>query len=446
VYNKQLIETGEIESELAKKLDKEFRGLLQDRLNLVKQKALPYVYQPLEEEWRNLRRSIPQDFDKSPETGISADSFKKVADALTTIPKGFKPVKQIEKQLKQRKDMFFKDKSLNWAAGELMAYGSLLLDGRKVRLTGQDVQRGTFSHRHAVLHDANTNEAYNNLDHLGAENKFEIYNSLLSEFAVMGFEFGYAMANPNSLTIWEGQFGDFANGAQVMVDQFISCSETKWQRMNGLVLLLPHGYEGQGPEHSNARPERYLQLSAEYNMVVANITTPANFFHVLRRQLTWEFRKPLVIMSPKSLLRHPKVFSPLEEFTTGNFKEVIGDDYATANTVKRVLFCTGKIYYDLLERQEAEKRKDVAIVRVEQIQPFPINQVNEILSQYKNAELFWVQEEPENMGYWSFILRAYKEVSLSLISRKASASPATGYAKVHAAEQQKLVDQAFAKN
>jgi 2-oxoglutarate dehydrogenase E1 component len=231
-----------------------------------------------------------------------------------------------------------------------------------------------------------------------------------------------------------------------MVDQFISCSETKWQRMNGLVLLLPHGYEGQGPEHSNARPERYLQLSAEYNMVVANITTPANFFHVLRRQLTWEFRKPLVIMSPKSLLRHPKVFSPLEEFTSGNFKEVIGDDYATANTVKRVLFCTGKIYYDLLERQEAEKRKDVAIVRVEQIQPFPINQVNEILSQYKNAELFWVQEEPENMGYWSFILRAYKEVSLSLISRKASASPATGYAKVHAAEQQKLVDQAFAKN
>ena len=446
VYNKQLIEKGEIEGALAKKLDKEFRALLQDRLNLVKQKPLPYVYQPLEEEWRNLRRSTPEDFEQSPETGISAENLKKVAEALTTIPKGFKPLKQIEKQIKQRKDMFFKDKSLNWAAGELLAYGSLLLDGKKVRLTGQDVQRGTFSHRHAVLHDANTNEAYNNLNHLGAENDFEIYNSLLSEFGVMGFEFGYAMANPNALTLWEGQFGDFANGAQVMVDQFISCSETKWQRMNGIVLLLPHGYEGQGPEHSNARPERYLQLSAEYNMVVANITTPANFFHALRRQLTWEFRKPLVIMSPKSLLRHPKVFSPVEDFTSGRFREVIGDDYVTAKSVKRVLLCSGKIYYDLLERQEAEKRKDVAIVRVEQIQPFPTSQVNEILSQYKGAEVFWVQEEPENMGYWSFVLRAYRDVSLKLISRKASASPATGYAKVHAAEQEKLVDQAFAKN
>ena len=393
-----------------------------------------------------MRRSKPEDFEQSPETGISNDTLKKVADALTTIPKGFKPLKQIEKQLKQRKDMFFKEKSLNWAAGELLAYGSLLLDGKKVRLTGQDVQRGTFSHRHAVLHDANTNEAYNSLNHLGADNKFEIYNSLLSEFGVMGFEFGYAMANPNALTLWEGQFGDFANGAQVMVDQFISCSETKWQRMNGMVLLLPHGYEGQGPEHSNARPERYLQLSAEYNMVVANITTPANFFHALRRQLTWEFRKPLVVMSPKSLLRHPKVVSPVEDFTSGRFQEVIGDDYATAKSVKRVLLCSGKIYYDLLERQEADKRKDVAIVRVEQIQPFPTNQVNEILSQYKGAEVFWVQEEPENMGYWSFILRAYKDKVLTLISRKASASPATGYAKVHAAEQEKLVDQAFAKN
>ncbi|NVJ47672.1 MAG: 2-oxoglutarate dehydrogenase E1 component, partial [Cytophagia bacterium] len=304
VYNKKLIDMGEVEGELAKKMDQEFRGLLQDRLNMVKQQPLPYVYQPLEEEWRNLRRSKPEDFDISPETGVKQAEIDKVAKALTEIPKGFKPIKQIEKQLKQRKDMFFKDKQLNWAGGELLAYGTLLLEGNPVRLTGQDVQRGTFSHRHAVLHDANTNEAYNSLNHLeGADQKFEIYNSLLSEFGVMGFEFGYAMANPNALTIWEAQFGDFANGAQVMIDQFISCSETKWQRMNGLVLLLPHGYEGQGPEHSNARPERYLQLCAEYNMVVANITTPANFFHALRRQMTWEFRKPLVVMSPKSLLR-----------------------------------------------------------------------------------------------------------------------------------------------
>lgn len=445
VYIKRLIEMGEIEAALANDMDTEFRGVLQDRLNLVKQKPLPYVYQPLEEAWRSLRRSVPEDFEQSPETGISNASLEKVAKALTSIPKGFKPIKQIEKQLKQRKDMFFKDKSLNWAAGELLAYGSLLLDGKKVRLTGQDVQRGTFSHRHAVLHDANTTEPYNSLNHLeGAANKFEIYNSLLSEFGVMGFEFGYAMANPNALTLWEGQFGDFANGAQVMVDQFISCSETKWQRMNGLVLLLPHGYEGQGPEHSNARPERYLQLCAEYNMVVANITTPANLFHALRRQMTWEFRKPLVIMSPKSLLRHPSVVSDVSEFTSGRFKEVINDSFAVAKSVKRVLMCSGKIYYDLQERQEKEKRTDVAIVRLEQLHPFPANQINIILAQYKGAELIWVQEEPENMGYWTYILRVFKDHSLKLISRKASASPATGYAKVHAAEQQKLVDQAFA--
>lgn len=445
VYNKQLIEKGEVEGALAKNMDKAFRALLQDRLNLVKQKPLPYVYQPLEEEWRNLRRSQPEDFNASPETGISTDSVEKVAKALTSVPEGFKPLKQIEKQLKQRTDMFFKDKMLNWAGGELLAYGSLLLDGKKVRLTGQDVQRGTFSHRHAVLHDMNTNHAHNSLDHTeGITNKFEIYNSLLSEFGVMGFEFGYAMANPNALTIWEAQFGDFANGAQVMIDQFISCSETKWQRMNGLVLLLPHGYEGQGPEHSNARPERYLQLSAEYNMVVANITTPSNFFHAMRRQMTWEFRKPLVVMSPKSLLRHPKAVSPLEEFTSGNFQEVIGDDNVTAKSVKKVILCSGKVYYDLLERKEKDKRKDVALIRIEQLQPFPASQVNKILDKYKNAEYFWLQEEPENMGYWSFVQRAYKEKSLTLISRKASASPATGYAKVHALEQEEIINKAFA--
>lgn len=445
VYNKQLIEKGEVEAALAKNMDKEFRATLQDRLNMVKQKPLPYVYQPLEEEWRNLRRSKPEDFEKSPSTGISAGSVEKVAKALTSVPDGFKPLKQIEKQLKQRNDMFFKDKMLNWAGGELLAYGSLLLDGKKVRLTGQDVQRGTFSHRHAVLHDMNTNYAYNSLDHIeGIENKFEIYNSLLSEFGVMGFEFGYAMANPNALTIWEAQFGDFANGAQVMIDQFVSCSETKWQRMNGMVLLLPHGYEGQGPEHSNARPERYLQLSAEYNMAVANITTPSNFFHAMRRQMTWEFRKPLVVMSPKSLLRHPKAISPLNEFTSGSFQEVIGDDNVTARSVKKVILCSGKVYYDLLERKEKDKRKDVALIRIEQLQPFPAKQVNKILDKYKSAEYFWLQEEPENMGYWSFVQRAYKEKNLTLISRKSSASPATGYAKVHAQEQEEIINKAFA--
>lgn len=445
VYNKALIQRGDVDAQLAKGMDKKFRSLLQDRLNLVKQKPLPYVYQALEEDWRTLRRSTPQDFEKSPDTSISQEVMEKVAHAITSIPQGFKPLKQIEKQLKQRNDMFFKDKQLNWAAGELLAYGSLLLDGNKVRLTGQDVQRGTFSHRHAVLHDATTNEAYNNLNYLeGAKNKFEIHNSLLSEFAVMGFEFGYAMANPNALTIWEAQFGDFANGAQVMVDQFISCSETKWQRMNGLVLLLPHGYEGQGPEHSNARPERYLQLSADYNMIVANITTPSNFFHALRRQMTWEFRKPLIVMSPKSLLRHPKAVSPVDEFTNGNFREVIADTYVTTRSVKKVVLCSGKVYFDLLEKQEKDKRKDVALIRVEQLHPFPKTQIDKLLDKYKNAEFCWLQEEPKNMGYWGFIQRAYEDRKLTLISRKASASPATGYAKQHVLEQNELIEKAFA--
>lgn len=444
VYNKQLIEKGEIAAEIAKSMDIEFRAMLQDRLNMVKQKPLPYTHQPLEELWRELRRSKPEDFDQSPETGIDQETIDKVAEALTSVPQGFKPIKQIEKQLKQRKDMFYEQKMLNWAGGELLAYGSLLLEGKKVRLTGQDAQRGTFSHRHAVLRDANTNEPHNSLNHLGTENKFEIYNSFLSEFGVLGYEFGYAMANPNALTIWEAQFGDFANGAQVMVDQFISCSETKWQRMNGLVMLLPHGYEGQGPEHSNARPERYLQLSAEQNMVVANITTPANFFHAMRRQMTWEFRKPLVVMSPKSLLRHPKVVSPVEEFKSGRFQEVINDDNVTVKSVKKVVLCSGKVYYDLLERKEKDKRKDIALVRIEQLHPFPTKQVNAILSKYKNAVKIWLQEEPENMGYWSFVRRAYKEQELELISRKASASPATGYAKVHALEQEEIINKAFA--
>ena len=446
VYNKKLIEMGEVEGELAKNMDKEFRSMLQDRLDMVKQEPLPYVYQPLEEAWRNLRRSKPEDFDLSPETGVKEEEINKVAEALTTIPSGFKPIKQIEKQLKQRKDMFFKDKQLNWAGGELLAYGTLLLEGNPVRLTGQDVQRGTFSHRHAVLHDANTNEAYNSLNHIeGAEQKFEIYNSLLSEFGVMGFEFGYAMANPNALTIWEAQFGDFANGAQVMIDQFVSCSETKWQRMNGLVLLLPHGYEGQGPEHSNARPERYLQLCAEYNMVVSNITTPANFFHALRRQLTWEFRKPLVVMSPKSLLRHPKAVSDLSEFTSGRFQEVIADDTVKPASARKVVLCSGKVYYDLIEKREKDKIKDVAIIRLEQLHPFPKKQINDLLAKYTKAEDFvWLQEEPENMGYWNYIQRIYPERSLKLISRKASASPATGFAKVHAEEQELIIEKAFA--
>ncbi|OUJ75921.1 2-oxoglutarate dehydrogenase E1 component [Hymenobacter crusticola] len=444
VYNTMLVNRGDVDAELANQMDREFRDLLQARLDMVKQKPLPYNYQVLENEWRSLGRAKNEDFEKSPETGISEEVVQKVAKALTTIPEGFKPIKQIDNLLKERRKMFFETRTLNWAAGELLAYGSLLQENHIVRVSGQDVQRGTFSHRHAVLHDAETSAPYNSLNHMDGEHeKLSIYNSLLSEYAVLGFEFGYAMANPTALVIWEAQFGDFANGAQTMIDQFVVSSESKWQRMNGIVLQLPHGYEGQGPEHSNARPERFLQLAAENNIIVANMTTPANFFHALRRQLTWNFRKPLVVMSPKSMLRHPLCVSPVEEFTSGNFREVLGDVYADAKKVKRVLLCSGKVYFDLLEEQQKSQRKDVALVRVEQLHPFPKKQLDEELAKYPKAKLYWVQEEPENMGYWNYLLRFMRRELEDVIARKPSASPATGYNKVHVKEQKDLVARAF---
>lgn len=442
VYVKKLIERGDVDATLAEDMDKNFRNQLQDRLNEVKQKPLPYKPQKIEEEWEKLRNAKPVDFDQSPDTNISQAVIDKVGKALTTIPDGFKPLKQIEKLLKDRKDAFFETKLLGWAEAELLAYGSLLTEGIPVRMSGQDVKRGTFSHRHAYFFDANTNAAYCGLDHIDkGQRKMHIYNSLLSEFGVLGFEYGYAMSSPHALVIWEAQFGDFANGAQVIIDQFISSAESKWQRQNGMVMLLPHGYEGQGPEHSNARPERFLQLAAEYNMIVANPTTAANIFHLLRRQVMWEFRKPCVVFSPKSLLRHPQVGSPVKEFTKGSFQEVIDDPNVNSKDIKKVLLCTGKVYYDLLEGAQKRKTKDVAIVRLEQLHPFPEKQLATVLKKYKGAKQAWVQEEPSNMGYWSFIQRYM--TGLELVSRKASASPATGYNKVHKAEQEKIVSQAL---
>ena len=443
IYNQRLISRNEVDADLAKGMDKEFRSLLQDRLNLVKQKPLPYVFQPLEKQWQSLRRSNPADFDRSPETGIKQSVIDKVGKALIAVPDGFKPIKQIEKQIKQREEMFFKNKELNWASAELLAYGSLLLENKPVRMSGQDIQRGTFSHRHSVLRDANTNASHNSLNHIQEkQERFMIYNSLLSEFGVLGFEFGYSMANPNALVIWEAQFGDFANGAQVMFDQFIAAIETKWMRMSGLIMLLPHGYEGQGPEHSNARPERYLQLAADFNIIVANVTEPSNFFHLIRRQLAWPFRKPLIVMSPKSLLRHPQVISPLSEFTKGSFRELIPDSYATSNKVKKVLICSGKIYYDLSNYRTEHKRKDIAIVRIEQLYPFPDIQLDDVLDKYPDADYVWVQEEPANMGYWWFVQSIYAK-NLHLIARKRGSSPATGYHKQHEYEQKEIVETAF---
>lgn len=443
IYVKELIKHGGLNESEVKKLDKEFKAQLQDRLDEIKQNPLPYKPQKIEEEWHHLRKSVPKDFEKSPDTSISEETIQKVAKAITEIPKGFKPLRQIEKLLKDRKTNFFEKKELGWADAELLAYGSLLAENTIVRMSGQDVKRGTFSHRHAILFDSQTNEPYCGLNHIQEKQEpFRIFNSLLSEYGVLGFEYGYAMATPNALIIWEAQFGDFANGAQIMIDQFIMSAESKWQRMNGLVMLLPHGYEGQGPEHSSARMERFLQMCANENVIIANLTTSANLFHFMRRQVAWDFRKPAVIFSPKSLLRHPGVVSPMKDFTHGRFSEMISDSFVTLKNVTKVLFCTGKVYFDLLEEQKRRKAKDIAILRIEQIYPFPLTQVEAQLKKYHQPKLVWVQEEPKNMGAWSFIATQVP-LDMECVARKISASPATGYANIHKKEQEEIVQKAF---
>ncbi len=445
VYKDKLIEGKQIEAQLAIQMEEQFKNLLQDRFNSVKQKPLPYLYQKPEEQWKSFRRSTPKDFDYSPKTNVSKDVLEKTLKALTSLPKDFKPIQKIEKLLEERKTRW-NDDQFDWAMGELMAYGSLLQEGINVRMSGQDCIRGTFSHRHAGIVDENNSHRHIFLNSVAdKQGQFKIYNSLLSEYAVLGFEYGYSLGSPQSLNIWEAQFGDFANGAQTIIDQFISSGESKWQRQSGLVCLLPHGYEGQGPEHSNARPERFLQLAAEWNMVVANLTTPANIFHALRRQVKWDFRKPLVIFTPKSLLRHPDCISSVKDFTDGAFQEIIDDAYVNPKEVKRLLLCTGKVYYDLKARQQKDKRKDVAIVRLEQLYPMPEEQSWKLIEKYKSAEKVWVQEEPKNMGAFTFLRRYTQFDDFKLIARKSSASPATGYASVHAQEQAKIVNNAFSE-
>ncbi len=445
VYIKFLMENGEEDAqELAKEMEKKFWSDLQERLDEVKQHPLPYHYQPPEIEWKKLRKATMSDFDHSPVTSISAQHFKTVFEALMNWPVDFKPLRKVEKILQDKIKLFETEKKIDWATGELMAYGSLLLDGKNVRMSGQDIQRGTFSHRHAVLRDENNDKPYNRLSRVpGATGKFRIYNSLLSEFGVLGFEYGYAMASPNALVLWEAQFGDFGNGAQTMIDQFIVAGEQKWNRMNGVTLLLPHGYEGQGPEHSSARMERFLQLSAELNIIVANITTSSNLFHALRRQLAWPFRKPLIIFSPKANLRHPGSYSTMEEFIQGGFRELIDDSAADPKKIKKVLFCSGKIYFDLQERKQKEKKDDIALVRLEQIYPLPFRQLEELNKKYGKATWFWVQEEPMNMGAASFLQMNLKSINFGVVGRQPSASTATGYNKVHLQEQAELVETAF---
>jgi 2-oxoglutarate dehydrogenase E1 component len=454
LYSQKLIDRGEVEKDLAESLEKEYWNTLQERLDEVKENPLPYQYQEPEQAWRKLKKtSDPEDFKESPVTGIARETRDRIIEHLMAIPEGFKPLGKVNRLLKGKQKLLDENK-LDWAMGELLAYGSILAEGKDIRMSGQDVKRGTFSHRHAVFHDSKTYEAYNRLNQLpDAPGRFRIFNSLLSEFAVLGFEYGYSLATPDSLVLWEAQFGDFYNGAQTIVDQYISAAESKWQRMSGLVMLLPHGYEGQGPEHSSARLERFLHSSAEFNWTVANVTTPANFFHLLRRQLARPFRKPLIVMSPKSLLRHPECVSDLHEFIGDScFQELLDDPTVgprSGKKVKRVLLCTGKIYYELMKEKTEHDRKDVAVVRLEQLYPLPAFQLQKIFKKYSEAEYVWVQEEPSNMGAWQYMNAIFLnkqiglEMPLDFIARKSSASPATGFKKLHDEQQERIVKRAF---
>jgi len=447
IYTEILSHRNDVDKAIASELAKQFDDDLQARLASVKQNPLPYVYQEPELAWKNLKKTTDKnDYIESPLTGISKQELKKILDHLNKIPDHFKPTSVIDRLInKNYKDLLSNNK-VDWAIGELLAYGSILLENKDVRITGEDVKRGTFSHRHAVFFDADTNEQYNRLNTIETkQGSFRIYNSLLSEYGVMGFEYGYSLASPENLVIWEAQFGDFANGAQTIIDQFIAAGESKWQRMSGLVLLLPHGYEGQGPEHSSARLERFLQLCSENNMSVTNITTPANLFHAFRRQLHRPFRKPLINMSPKSLLRHPLCVSDVADFETGNgFQEAIDDANVKATSVRKVLYCSGKIYYDLLKKQMESNIKDVAIVRLEQIYPFPDEQIKSIKKNYNKAKNHvWVQEESLNMGAWSFLKTFHDDFCDAVIARNDSASPATGFMKIHVQQQEAIINQAF---
>lgn len=448
IYTERLINSGTPDAQnLAKEMETVFWNELQDRLDENKQNPMPYTYQGPELAWQALRKSEETDFVKSPDTGVSLSVVENLFNRLMTCPEGFNPLRKVSKLLADKVKLFQESQKIDWATGELLAFATLLNEGYDVRLSGEDVKRGTFSHRHACVRDEKTNEEYNRLSKLSdTQGRFYVYNSLLSEYAVLGFDYGYAMASPKHLVIWEAQYGDFANGAQIIIDQYVTSAEQKWQTQNGLVMLLPHGYEGGGPEHSSARLERFLQMSAENNIFVTNITTAANYFHALRRQLALPFRKPMVNFAPKANLRHVRSYSDVSEFTTGGFKEVIDDpNIAEAAKVKRVLLCSGKIYFDLSEKQLAEKREDVAIVRLEQIHPLPVEQLTALYQKYAGAQWLWVQEEPKNMGAASFLkMNLGKPFNLGYLTRKASAATATGFAKLHVQEQQMLVDQAFA--
>ncbi len=447
IYAERLITEGIIDASFVKTIEKEFKDKLEEKLvdsrKIEKTKISPFMA----EQWEGFVRVDEKEMIKPVDTTVSKSTLKAITKVISQLPKDKKFINKIQRLIESRQTMFDTDK-LDWAMAEHLAYGTLLTEGFNVRISGQDVERGTFSHRHAVVKVEDSEEEIILLEHVSKDQgQFNIYNSLLSEYGVVGFDYGYAMASPKTLTIWEAQFGDFSNGAQIMIDQYISSGEDKWKTQNGLVFLLPHGYEGQGAEHSSGRMERYLQVCAKDNMFVVDCTTPANMFHLLRKQMLANFRKPLIVFTPKSLLRHPKVVSTVDEFANGSFQMLIDDASAKVSEVKTLVFVTGKFYYDLLEVKETLQRSDVALVRVEQLFPLPETEIKAVLEKYSKAEdIVWAQEEPRNMGAYSHMLMHLEEAKQwRAASRRAYGAPAAGSSVRSKIRHQEVIDYVFDK-
>jgi 2-oxoglutarate dehydrogenase E1 component len=429
IYAEKLKQSGVIDAGYVKELEAKYKAKLDENLEESRKKDLTVITPFMQNVWKGFEQVSDDEMLKKVNTTFDAKELTAIAKTICELPSDKKFISKITKIIKDRNNMYFESDNLDWAMGELLAYGSLLKEGFDVRISGQDVERGTFSHRHAVVKVEDSEEEVVLLNDIkDKKGNFYIYNSHLSEYGVVGFEYGYALASPNTLTIWEAQFGDFSNGAQIMIDQYISAGEDKWNNQNGLVFLLPHGYENQGAEHSSARMERYLQMCAKHNMYIADCTTPANFFHLLRRQMKTTFRKPLIVFTPKSLLRHPLAVSKIDELTNGQFQEIVDDpNVADKKAIKSLVFCTGKVYYDIIAEREVLGRNDVAVVRLEQLFPLAIDQIKEVIASYPNVDDYvWAQEEPKNMGAYSFMLMNFDLVKLRLASPKAYSAPAAG--------------------
>ena len=446
IYAEKLISERVITHHELDQMEKVYKARMEEKLEVSRKEENTIITPFMQDEWEGFQRVKVNEMLEPIDTSCDIETLEKVGSAITKLPEDKSFIRKIQRLTGERHKMFFETKTLDWAMGEMLAYGSLLVEGHDVRVSGQDVERGTFSHRHAVIKVEDSEEELILLNSISeAQGQFSIYNSLLSEYGVMGFDYGYALARPKSLTIWEAQFGDFSNGAQIMIDQYLSSAEDKWKLQNGLVLLLPHGYEGQGAEHSSARMERYLQLCAKDNMYVVDVTTPANLFHVLRRQIKPRFRKPLVVFTPKSLLRHPKVVSTIDEFTTGTFQPVIREDIIPIKTTKTLVFCTGKFYYDLIDEREKLGSDDVAIIRLEQLFPLPKKEIDNILADYTHvSDVVWAQEEPRNMGAWSHLLLHLPAAQkFRVASRRFYGTPAAGSAARFKRRHQQVLDYVF---